>query len=72
MATEIHGASFQRKRNSQLQVKNNRVWLPKLPPQPNVKQDGWTSSLVLSCKVVPYSMSVSVLPSIEKVNCLII
>lgn len=52
-------------------VENNRVWLPKLLHQPSVKQDGWINSLVPSSKEFFYSMSVSLLPSIEKVNYLI-
>lgn len=71
-ATEIHGAASCRKMSSQQGFQNNTVWPPQLPHQTNVKQDGGTSSLVPAGNTVVYSLSISVSPSMEQTNFLII
>ena len=53
--TEIHGETSSRKRNSQMRIENNKVWLSQLLHQPSVKQGGWTSFLITFCKIVFYS-----------------
>lgn len=71
-ATEIHGAASSRQKSSQQGFQKNTVWPPHWPHQTDLKQDGGTSSLVPAGSIVVYSLTVSVLPSMEKASSQII